>query len=126
MDLEDLIVGIVAGAALLWQAVVWFKKQLDTPRKQPTPVAEWRSGSELEPEFVELGTRFVESIEPARQRAPGAPALSTAAERGRRLRQQLGLDQRNELQRSIILMTVLGPCRANERRVGNHISTGDE
>ncbi|MFM8479823.1 MAG: hypothetical protein ACKOCF_01330 [Gammaproteobacteria bacterium] len=121
MDLEDLIVGIVAGVALLWQAVVWLKEQLDTPQKLPTPVTEPRAGSESEPEFVGLGTRFVESIEHARQAAPGASALSTAAERGRSLRQQLGLDQRNALQRSIILMTVLGPCRASERGTGNHI-----
>jgi len=37
----------------------------------------------------------------------------TAADQGRELRSKLGLDRRSELQRSILLMTVLGPCRAN-------------
>lgn len=46
---------------------------------------------------------------------PQAAALVTAADEGRRLRQQLGLDRRSTLQRSVLLMTVLGPCRANER-----------
>jgi len=109
MDFEDLLVGIVAGLALLWQAMVWLKEQLDKPQKSPAPLAVPRSESELEPEPT------AEFVELPRKLAPTAPAPSTAAERGRSLRQQLGLDQRSALQRSIILMTVLGPCRANER-----------
>jgi hypothetical protein len=107
MDFEDLLVAIVAGLALLWQAMVWLKEQLDKPQKPPAPLAVPRSVSDPEPaaEFVEF----------PRKMAPAAPAPSTAAERGRSLRQQLGLNQRSALQCSIILMTVLGPCRANER-----------
>ena len=115
MNFEDLIVGIVAGLALLWQAIVWLKEQFENQQKPAAPIAVPRPVSEPEPG---LGPEFVEL---ARKAAPVAPASSTAAERGRGLRQQLGLDQRSALQRSIILMTVLGPCRANERGTGNHI-----
>lgn len=119
MDFEDLIVGIVAGLALLWQAIVWLKEQLENQQKPAAPIAVPRPVSEPEPGLEPgLGPEFVEL---ARKAAPVAPASSTAAERGRGLRQQLGLDQRSALQRSIILMTVLGPCRANERGTGNHI-----
>ena len=46
--------------------------------------------------------------------APAATTVHTAKDQGLWLRRQLGLDQRSALQRSILLMTVLGPCRANE------------
>jgi hypothetical protein len=46
--------------------------------------------------------------------APAAMTVHTAKDQGLWLRRQLGLDQRSALQRSILLMTVLGPCRANE------------
>lgn len=46
--------------------------------------------------------------------APAATTVHTAKDQGRWLRRELGLDQRSALQRSILLMTVLGPCRANE------------
>lgn len=114
MDFEDLIVGIVAGIALLWQAIVWLKEQFENQQKPPAPIAVPRPVSESE--------RGLEIVEPVLKATPVAPVSSSAAERGRGLRQQLGLDQRSALQRSIILMTVLGPCRANERGTGHHIS----
>ncbi|MFZ9993771.1 MAG: hypothetical protein ACO3OV_03615 [Steroidobacteraceae bacterium] len=54
--------------------------------------------------------------------APVAMTVRRAADEGRRLRQQLGLDRRSSLQRSILLMTVLGPCRANAPDIGKESS----
>jgi hypothetical protein len=124
VDFEDLIVGLVAGIALLWQAAVWLKEQLDKQQKMPAPIVVPKSVREPgpAPEDAELSARAIESPAFFRKTVPAAVTLPSAAARGRNLRQQLGLDQRSALQRSIILMTVLGPCRANERGTGNHRS----
>jgi hypothetical protein len=120
MDFEDLIVGLVAGLALLWQAAVWLKEQLDKPQNTPKPITVPRPV--LEPEPGEFVATPVKSPKTSREGVPAAMTLPTAAERGRNLRRQLGLDQRNALKRSIILMTVLGPCRANERTTSDQHS----
>lgn len=123
MDFEDLIVGIIAGVAFLWQAVVWLKEQFEKPQSVPVPSVPRRASEPVaESERVEFVTAPDESPKMSRAVVPAAMSLPTAAERGRRLRRQLGLDQRNALKRSIILMTVIGPCRANERGTGNHHS----
>jgi len=113
MDLEDLIVGLVAGLALLWWAVVWLKEQLDKPQKTPVLTTTPRPISA--PRHVELETRLDQAPHFGRKEVLASARLPAATERGRSLRQQLGLDQRSTLQRSIILMIVLGPCQANKR-----------
>lgn len=127
MDFEDLLVGLVAGLALLWQAVVWLKEQMDKSQadkaqrpRVPPVVLSPRSESELE--YSEVDNGVIDVPKHVGTVMPAAVAARTAAERGRSLRQQLGLDRRSALQRSIVLMTVLGPCRANDRSTNNLVS----
>jgi len=125
MDLVDLILGLLIGLAVLSQVVTWLIEQFggQKPKTSPLPRRRPRDIVETDDELsaLESGEAPMALSAPsvrARQTAVPAPAaasLPTAAERGRRLRRQLGLDRRSELQRSILLMTVLGPCRANER-----------
>jgi len=55
------------------------------------------------------------SLPPMTGGAPPTGLSLTAAQRGQRLRRHLGLEDRSALQRTVLLMAVLGPCRANER-----------
>jgi hypothetical protein len=125
MDLVDLVLSLLIGLALLSQVVTWLIEQFggQKPKVPPLPRRRPRDILDTDDELsaVESGEASMAlspQIARAGQAAAPAPAaapLPTAAERGRRLRRQLGLDRRSELQRSIVLMTVLGPCRANER-----------
>jgi len=124
MDFEDLIVVLIVGLALLWQAVAWLKEQLEKPQKRPASITMTKSATNPHPEFAAFEKRFIESSVPPRGTTTAAAISPSAAERGRMLRQQLGLDRRSALRRSIILMTILGPCRANEREMGNDRSRG--
>ena len=126
MDLVDLILSLLIGLAVLSQVVSWLIEQFggQKPKVAPPPRRTPRDIFETDDDEVRIleagETPTARSTQIARVGQVAAPApavapLPTAAERGRRLRRQLGLDRRSELQRSILLMTVLGPCRANER-----------
>jgi len=125
MDLVDLILSLLIGLAVLSQVVTWLIEQFggQKPKTSPLPRRRPRDIVETDDKLnaLESGEAPMALSAPivrvgqAAVPAPAAVSLPTAAERGRRLRRQLGLDRRSELQRSILLMTVLGPCRANER-----------
>lgn len=125
MDLVDLILSLLIGLAVLSQVVTWLIEQFggQKPKTSPLPRRRPRDIVETDDKLnaLESGEAPMALSAPivragqAAVPAPAAASLPTAAERGRRLRRQLGLNRRSELQRSILLMTVLGPCRANER-----------
>ena len=126
MDLVDLILSLLIGLAVMSQVVTWLIEQFggQKPKTSPLPRRRPRDIVETDEKLnalesgeapMALSAPIVCAGQAAVPAAPAAASLPTAAERGRRLRRQLGLNRRSELQRSILLMTVLGPCRANER-----------
>lgn len=130
MGIEDLIFWLFLGFALFSRVFAWIVDRLRGQQQTPPPASPSR-----EPEDDFFGDDWQDDDwqpkeQPARTTpapvptpvfapvpvpVPQAAAIVTAADQGRRLRQQLGLDRRSTLQRSVLLMTVLGPCRANER-----------
>lgn len=128
MDLIDLILGVVIGVAVLVQVINWLIEQFGgkatgaLPRvpRQRRPTESLSESDDDEIVTFRGGADAAETLTPRVRPASVAGAASgagsiAAGERGRRLRRQLGLDQRSTLQRSVLLMTILGPCRANER-----------
>jgi hypothetical protein len=95
-----------------WQDDNWQQRE-QPAQATPTPAREPAKVVVAQPAPTRPATVARSFDKPAL--TPQAAANVTAADQGRRLRQQLGLDQRSTLQRSVLLMTVLGPCRANER-----------
>jgi hypothetical protein len=84
-----------------WDEGLFEPEPLSKPVAAPMPAPqqlELRPAPVLKPSFA------IEAVT--------AAPLVTAADQGRMLRTKLGLDQRSDLQRSILLMNVLGPCRA--------------
>lgn len=97
-----------------WDQDPWAKKPKPVVSHAPPPISKQPlTTRELRPRV---------GISQFHEPAPVAMTARTAADEGRRLRQQLGLDRRSSLQRSILLMTVLGPCRANAPDVGKESS----
>lgn len=102
----------------------WDEPQRESAAASPTPTAPTQVPPQVMPKTQGAALTRVAApvsgklgtIEPAASTKATTPF--TAADQGLRLRQQLGLDQRSALQRSVLLMAVLGPCRANERESG--------
>lgn len=145
MGIEDFIFWLFLGFVFFSRAFAWLVERLRGQQQQPPAApAQRESGDEFldedwdESPYEESATPAAEAPQatpstmaseltpPAALRSQGgvierhvpvavATVALTAADQGRQLRKRLGLDERNALQRSILLMTVLGPCRANER-----------
>lgn len=97
-----------------WDQDPWAKKPKPVVSPAPPPTSKQPlTTRELRPRV---------GISQFHEPAPVATTARTAADEGRRLRQQLGLNRRSSLQRSILLMTVLGPCRANAPDIGKESS----
>lgn len=100
-----------------WQDDDWQPKEQSartTPAPAPTPASAPVPAAVLAKPAISRSANLPRTSDTSAM-IPQAAAIVTAADQGRRLRQQLGLDRRSTLQRSVLLMTVLGPCRANER-----------
>lgn len=145
MGIEDLIFWLFLGFALFSRVFAWIIDRLrgqstQSPpqqKREPEPIDDffdddWAEPGEAIPAPPPKTTPApAPVVSPARVATPvpvvssarlATPAMATtattpvtAAEQGQRLRRKLGLDQRSALQRSVLLMSVLGPCRANER-----------
>ena len=128
MGIEDLIFWLILGFALFSRLFAWIIERLrgqgttPQPARQPESVDDYFDEDWDEPQRqsaaapVSGKTGKLGTIEPVASTMATTPF--TAADQGLRLRQQLGLDQRSALQRSVLLMAVLGPCRANQRESG--------
>jgi hypothetical protein len=119
MDLVDFILSLLIGLAVFSLVIVWLIEQVKgqkvKPRPAPPPSAQGTSSEEAT--SMESWPEAAEASIHSSASATGVTA-PVAAERGRELRRQLGLDRRSTLQRSVVLITALGPCRANEGRGG--------
>jgi len=111
MSMETIIFFVLA--LLVWGLSVgarWMKGQMDKASYEGAPI-EWssRSALELSPteETLVLGQ---EQQSPT----PVSPDRSRTS-RQKNIRRRLGLENPQNLRQGIILMTVLGPCRALEQ-----------
>ena len=140
MELVDFIVTLLVGLAVFSQAIKWLIEQIKDQGTIASPLPRRRADgmSSAGEAALDDEAQSAEAVAVAALMAGGSPVAapavsamraapaaaaasappSAAAQRGQRLRRQLGLDERGALQRSVLLMTILGPCRANER--GEH------
>ena len=111
MSMESII--FFALALMVWGLLVgarWMKEQMDKASYEGAPI-EWSSSSALELNPTE--ETLVQG-----KKGQSHPSVSTARSRTSRhknIRRRLGLENPQNLRQGIILMTVLGPCRALEQ-----------
>ncbi len=111
MSMETIIFFVLA--LMVWGLSVgarWMKEQMDKASYEGAPI-EWSSSSALEVSPTEGLSALSEE---------GQSHTSDSTARGRKSRQKnirrrLGLKNPQNLRQGIILMTVLGPCRALEQ-----------
>ena len=111
MSMETIIFFVLA--LMVWGLSVgarWMKEQMDKASYEGAPI-EWSSRSALELSPTE------ETLVLGQEQQSPTP-VSTDRSRTRRqknIRRRLGLENPQNLRQGIILMTVLGPCRALEQ-----------
>jgi len=111
MSMESIIFFVLA--LMVWGLSVgarWMKEQMDKASYEGAPI-EWSSSSALELSPTEETLVLGEE---------GQSYTSVSTDRSRtsrqkNIRRRLGLENPQNLRQGIILMTVLGPCRALEQ-----------
>jgi len=111
MSMESIIFFVLA--LMVWGLSVgarWMKEQMDKASYDGEPI-EWSSSSTLEVSPTEGLAALSEE---------GQSHTSVSTDRSRtirrkNIRRRLGLENPQNLRQGIILMTVLGPCRALEQ-----------
>ena len=111
MSMESLIFFVLA--LMVWGLLVgarWLQEQMEKASYEGEPI-EWPSSSALE-------VSPTEGLSALSEKGHSHTSVSTARSRTSRhknIRRRLGLENPQNLRQGIILMTVLGPCRALEQ-----------
>ncbi len=111
MSMESIIFFVLA--LMVWGLSVgarWMKGQMDKASYEGAPI-EWSSSSALEVSPTE--ETLVQGEEG--QSHPSVSPDRSRTSRHKNIRRRLGLENPQNLRQGIILMTVLGPCRALEQ-----------
>jgi hypothetical protein len=108
MRLEQiLIVLLLFGFLLIPVLVEWFKRRQQQASREVKPTVP------PAPVRAPVSPRAVGPLRP-RVEPRGAPLPMDASPRGRSPRARVYVGNRREVRRGIVLMTILGPCRALE------------
>jgi len=111
MSMESIIFFVLA--LMVWGLLVgarWMKEQMDKASYEGAPI-EWSSSSALELSPTE------ETLVLGQEQQSPTPVSTdrSRTSRQKNIRRRLGLEHPQNLRQGIILMTVLGPCRALEQ-----------
>ena len=111
MSMESIIFFVLA--LMVWGLSVgarWMKEQMDKASYEGAPI-EWSSSSALEVSPTEGLSALSEE---GQSQTPVSTDRSRTS-RQKNIKRRLGLEHTQNLRQGIILMTVLGPCRALEQ-----------